>query len=97
MFMRITWAQLQPGVWDAFMAKYRMVAKPDTPGLVSRWVVQDTNNTESIFAITLWETREAIRDWEMSEDYRNGFLPAVEAFLVGSYSVSVSEVKYAFP
>jgi len=97
MFMRITWGQLQPGAWDPFMVKYHEVADPATPGLLARWVVQDTNNTDSMFAITLWDTRESIRAWETSDDYRGRFLPAVEPFMIGSYSVSVSEVRYACP
>jgi heme-degrading monooxygenase HmoA len=94
MFMRITWCKVRPGQWDAFERAYAAAADPTTPGLRARWVARDTVDTDAVFAITLWETRDSIRDWEGRPEYRTGFLDKVDPYTLGDYSVSVCEVQY---
>jgi len=97
MFMRITWGQLQPGLWDDFVKRYEEdAADPSTAGLKARWLVRDSHNIDNMFAVTLWEDKESIERWERSSAYKE-FLEVVEPFMMGSYSVSVCEVMYANP
>lgn len=94
MFMRITWGRVDSGKWADFETRYRQVAKADVPGLLARWLINDTKDPDSIFAVTLWSNADAIRAWENSPDYKNNFLAALEPYMVGAYSVSVCEVKF---
>jgi heme-degrading monooxygenase HmoA len=94
MFMRIAWAKVEPGLWSQFEAKYREVGSAMPPGLTARWLVQDTHDPDAGFFVTLWESADAIRNWESSSDYRDSFIP-IRPFLIGNVSVSVCEVKFA--
>lgn len=95
MWMRITWGKVRPGLWDAFEALYAQVADPHTEGLVGRQLVRDTVDSDAFFAISVWATREVIDSWEASEQYRERFLNLIDPFMLGAYSVSVCDIRYA--
>ena len=97
MLMRITWGKVRPGLWDTFEGLYARVADPDTSGLVGRQLVRDTVDTDAFFAISVWETTEHIAVWEASEQYRERFLNLIDPFMLGAYSVSICDIRYASP
>lgn len=94
-YMRITWGKIHPGNWDHFLAAYTQVADPDIEGMQARWLVRSVDDPDAIFAITLWDSREAIENWERSKQYQTEFHDRISAFMAGSYSVSISEVAYS--
>lgn len=94
MFVRITWGRVDPGTWPQFERRYRDVIRPDTAGLLARWLVQDTKDPDNFFAVTLWQTAEAIKTWESSDEYRDVFLAAIEPFMISRYSVAICAVRY---
>jgi heme-degrading monooxygenase HmoA len=94
MYMRITWGKVRPGLWETFETTYKRVADPAIAGLCARWLVRDTVDPDAIFAITLWESREAIDRWEAAPEYRTRFLDEIDPLMLGAYSVSICEVLY---
>lgn len=94
MFMRITWAKLRPNTFDAHAEKHRSLRR-ETAGLKARWLARDTNDSDAIFALSLWETREAMQAWENSDFYTQVYLPTLRADMEADYSVSVCEVVNA--
>jgi heme-degrading monooxygenase HmoA len=94
MFMRITWGKVRPNSWSNLETVYHRVCDPNTPGLAARWLARDTVDSDAFFAVTLWETADAIHAWESKPEYRTEFLDKINPFTLGSYSVSVCEVKY---
>ena len=95
MWMRITWGKIRPGLWEPFEELYTRIADPHTAGLVGRQLVRDTVDMDAFFAISVWESTEAIASWEASEQYRERFLNLIDPFMLGAYSVSVCDIRYA--
>lgn len=95
MWMRITWGKVRPGLWEPFEDLYARIADPMTVGLVGRQLVRDTVDSDAFFAISVWDTREAIATWEASEQYRERFLNLIDPFMLGAYAVSVCDIRYA--
>ena len=93
MYVRIYWGKIHPGSWPALEEKYQGLMKVPTPGLLGRLVTQDTNDSESIFTVTIWQDLASVQSWEASSDYKNIYLAAVSPHIVGSRSVSLCEVK----
>jgi heme-degrading monooxygenase HmoA len=94
MFMRITWAKLRPGAFEQHAAKHREL-KRDIEGLRARWLSRDVNDSDAIFAISLWQSLEAMRSWESSDFYTGVYLPALRRHMEGEHTVSVCEVVNA--
>lgn len=97
MIMRITWGKLRPNSWNDFETTYRnTVAAKGTHvrGLRGRWLLQDSQDKDTGFAVSLWESASDMQDYEQSELYKNEFLPALQPFFVGDYKTYRSEVKY---
>jgi heme-degrading monooxygenase HmoA len=95
MFVRIYWGKIYPGAWNAIEERYRNLMAIDTPGLLGRFVTQDTKDPESMFTITLWRDEASVQEWEASPAYADTFAAALAPFIVGAQSVSLCEVKVA--
>jgi heme-degrading monooxygenase HmoA len=97
MIMRITWGKLRPGSWSDFERTYNAtVAARGTRinGLRGRWLLQDTDDKDTGFAVSLWETGADMQSYEQSDLYRQDFAPALQPFFVGEYKTYRCEVKY---
>ncbi|GIX47329.1 MAG: hypothetical protein KatS3mg131_1540 [Candidatus Tectimicrobiota bacterium] len=98
MIMRITWGKLRPGQWDAFEQAYRqaVVAKSSRlKGLRGRWLVQDVQDPDAGYAVSLWDSLEDMRAYEQSEFYQREILAPLQPFFIGEFKTSYCEVKYA--
>jgi heme-degrading monooxygenase HmoA len=93
MYMRIAWVQTEPGQSARYQDEFRKVYFADSMRAV--WLGQASDNPDSLFIVTLWDTLEAIRDWESSRNYLESINPKLNAYILGNYSVSVCEMKYA--
>ena len=93
MFMRIAWVQTEPGQAEKYEEAFKKVYRADTMRAV--WLGQANDNPDSLFIVTLWDSLEAIKDWESSSDYLKNINPMLNAFILGNYSVSVCEMKYS--
>src|SRR5262245_13483631 len=72
MIMRITRGQLHPGTWRVFEQAYKdtVVAKgAEVDGLRGRWLVQDDDKPETAYAVSLWDSHEAMWAYEQSAFY----------------------------
>ena len=97
MIMRMTWGKLRPGSWNDFEKTYNAtVAKKGAKikGLRGRWLLQDSNDKDTGFAISLWDSAADMQAYEQSDIYRNEFAPALQPFFVGDYKTYRCEVKY---
>ena len=97
MIMRMTWGKLRSGSWDDFEKTYRatVAAKgQDIKGLRGRWLLQDSQDKDTGFAVSLWESMADMQAYEQSEVYQKEFLPALQPFFVGDYKTYRTEVKY---
>lgn len=90
MYVRIYWSKVQPAFWRDISRNYREISELDAPGLLGRVVSCDVNDPDNVFTISFWADRESVEKWETSPDR-----PSNDAFVVGSHSVAVCEVKIA--
>ena len=77
MIMRITWGKLRPGSWNQFESTYNttVAAKGrNVKGLRGRWLLQDTDDKDTGFAVSLWERAADMRAYEQSEFYQKEIL-----------------------
>jgi heme-degrading monooxygenase HmoA len=93
MYMRIAWVQTEPGQADAYREVFKRVYSAEK--MRSVWLGQAHDNPDSLFIVTHWDSIEAIQEWESSRRYLEDINPKLNAFILGNYSVSVCEVKYA--
>jgi heme-degrading monooxygenase HmoA len=97
MIMRITWGKLRPGSWNEFERTYKatVATKGGTSkGLRGRWLLQDTADADTGFAVSLWENAAEMQAYEKSDLYQKEFAPALQPFFVGEYKTYRCEVKY---
>jgi heme-degrading monooxygenase HmoA len=97
MIMRITWGKLRPGSWNQFESTYNatVAAKGrNIQGLRGRWLLQDTDDKDTGFAVSLWESAADMQAYEQSDLYRQEFAPALQPFFAGDYKTYRCDVKY---
>ena len=97
MIMRITWGKLRANSWNDFEKTYRatVAAKGGKiKGLRGRWLLQDSQDKDTGFAVSLWESAADMQAYEQSELYTKEFAPALQPFFVGDYKTYRSEVRY---
>jgi len=71
MIMRITWGKLRAGSWQEYEEAYRAtVAGKEVPGLRGRWLAQDVHDPDGGFAVSLWESLEAMQVYEQSAVFK---------------------------
>jgi heme-degrading monooxygenase HmoA len=85
MIMRITWGKLRAGSWHEYEQAYRAtVAGKAVPSLRGRWLAQDVHDPDGGFAVSLWETLEAMQAYEQSAVFTQELPPTLQPFLWGS-------------
>jgi heme-degrading monooxygenase HmoA len=95
MMMRITWGKLRPGTWAAYEQAYQAtVAGKTVAGLRGRWLAQDVQDPDGGFAVSVWDSLEAMQAYEQSTVFRQEIQPTLQPFFVGEYTTSRCDVKY---
>jgi heme-degrading monooxygenase HmoA len=96
MIMRMTWGKLRAGTWQEFEQAYRAtIAGKEVAGLRGRWLAQDVQDPNGGFAVSLWETLEAMQAYEQSAVFKQEIQPSLQPFFVGEYTTYRCDVKYA--
>ena len=96
MIMRITRCKLHRGTWRGFEQAYKetVVAKgAEVDGLRGRWLVQDDDDPETGYAVSLWDSREAMWVHEQSAFYMHEVLPALKPYMVGEFTTTYGEMR----
>jgi heme-degrading monooxygenase HmoA len=96
MLMRITWGKLHPGTWRAFEQAYKdtgVTKGAEVDGLRGRWLVQDDHDPETGYAVSLWDSCEAMWVYEQSAFYIQEGLPALKPFVVGEFTTTYGEMR----
>ena len=59
-----------------------------------RWLLQDTEDKDTGFAVSLWESAGEMQAYEQGDLYRQELAPALQPFFVGDYKTYRCDVKY---
>ena len=93
--LRVTRGKVRPGSWEEYEGALRKTIAEvgNVPGLLSRTLARDLGEPDSGYAISLWESKEAV------EAYENR--PAVERsrskfheFFISDFDSALCEVRY---
>jgi heme-degrading monooxygenase HmoA len=95
MVIRITWGRLRAGTWSEFERTYRanVIEGKTVKGLRGRLLVQDSEDKDTGFAMSLWENLADMETYEQSEQYEE-IMGKFQPFFVGEYKTHRCEVKY---
>ena len=97
MQMRIVRGNVKPGSWADYERTYKEVMGKlgSVPGLQARWLARDTEHPDSGYSVSVWQSEQALRDYEQSKSLREMVMPALEKFFSGDFTVSHCEVVHA--
>ena len=77
--------KLRAGTWNEYEQAYHAtVAGKEVPGLRGRWLAQDVNDPDGGFAVSLWETLDAMQAYEQSAVFKQEIQPTLQPFFAGS-------------
>ena len=96
MIMRITWGKVQAGKWDEYRRAYEAVMLPRSrsiKGLRGRWLAQDRDDPDAGFAVSLWDSMEAIDAYRASPMFENEIQAPLQPFFVGEFRTNHCDVQ----
>ena len=70
------------------------VAGKAVPGLRGRWLAQDVHDPDGGFAVSLWDSLDAMQAYEQSAVFKQEIQPTLQPFFVGEYTTYRCDVKY---
>ena len=94
MYMRIVWGKILPGQWGAFEAAFKraLEIRGEVHGLKNQWLVQDQNDRDAGYSISVWETEEDMRAfWDSKK--RSDVMAVIQPFFVNQYTVTNCDVR----
>jgi heme-degrading monooxygenase HmoA len=71
------------------------VADKAVPGLRGRWLAHDVHDPDGGFAVSIWDSLDAMQAYEQSAVLRQEMQPILQPFCVGEYTTYRCDVKYA--
>ena len=69
MYVRMLWGRLRPGMWNEYERLYNEHIEQITQGMSGfqgRQLLQSAENPDEGVSVTLWDSLEALRDYERS-------------------------------
>lgn len=97
MIMRITWGKVHPGTWEEYERAYRATVverSEDVEGLRSRWLVQDRDDPDAGYAVSIWESVEHLQAYRDGEFFRQ-IQEALQPYFIGEFQTTQCDVKFA--
>lgn len=93
--LRVTRGKVRPGSWEDYEASLRkmIAAAGNVPGLLSRTLARDLSDPDSGYAISLWESQEAIEQYESSAAVKAS-RAEFHNFFVGNFDSTLCEIRY---
>ncbi len=95
MLARVAWGKVKPGAWEEYERIYReeiLPASHGVKGLRFRELLRGTDDPNEGISLTLWDSREALEEYERGETYRH-FVERVKQFYVGEYWIKHFDVR----
>ena len=93
--VRITRGRVQPGTWGQFEAAlhdaYEKVGR--IPGLVSRSLIQNVDDPDQGYAMSVWESAADMKSYEKG-DLAKAVNPYIQKYFTGDYLSEYCEVRY---
>ena len=95
MVIRITWGRLRAGAWNEFERTYRanVISGKTVKGFRGRFLVQDSGDKDTGFAMSLWDNLADMESCEQSAPFKE-FNTLLQPFFVGEYKTYRCEVKH---
>ena len=96
MQIRIIWGKILPGQWEAFEAAFKKALdiRGEVKGLTAQWLLQDANDPDAGYAISQWESEEAMRAfWDSPK--RGEAMAVLQPFYVNQYTITNCAVRIA--
>jgi heme-degrading monooxygenase HmoA len=59
-----------------------------------RWLAQDVHDPDGGFAVSVWDTLDAMQAYEQSTVFTQEIQPTLQPFFVGEYTTYRCDVKY---
>lgn len=93
--VRLSGGRLKPGSWDAFEKAYREFAErmAQVPGLKDRSLLKDTTKEDAGWAVTVWESQEAIDAYNRS-DLAQEVKPILSPYFINDYVEATTKAVY---
>ena len=81
MIMRMTWGKLRAGTWQEYeQADCATVVGKEIPGLRGRWLAHDVHDPDGGFAVSVWDSLDAIQAYEQSAVFQQEIQPTLQPF-----------------
>jgi heme-degrading monooxygenase HmoA len=99
MRMNITWGRVKEGMWSEYE---RLFLQSDATslglkGLRCRWLLRDLDDADAGFAISLWDSAEALQQFHSNTIVRDLRENQFKYLFVNEYSRHECEVRVASP
>lgn len=97
MFVMMAWGTVRAGAWEQFENYYREKVAPQTgemPGLRGRQLWRGTDDPHESVSWSLWDSLQALRDYETSEARRALAQEADQYYQPWAYSTGEFWVKH---
>lgn len=97
MQMRIIRGKVKSGMWAEYEAAYKAVISQvgTVPGLAARWLARDEAEPDWGYSVSVWESEQALSDYESSSRLKDVITPALQRFFAGEYSTSHCTVVHS--
>jgi heme-degrading monooxygenase HmoA len=99
MRMIISWGHVKPGTWSEFERLFLQAdaATQSAFGLRCRWLLRDLDDADAGFAISLWNSAEAMDQYLADESVRELRRRQFNPLFVGDYIREPCEVRVVSP
>lgn len=93
--LRITRGRIKSGTWDQFEAALHDAVEKagHIPGLLSRSLARDMKDPDEGYAISVWESMDALEHYERS-DLAKTITPMIQSFFTGDYRTDHCELRH---
>jgi heme-degrading monooxygenase HmoA len=97
--MIISWGRVRTGMWSEFERLFLKVdaSSEGVGGLRCRWLLRDLDDADAGFAISLWNTAEALEDYLANDSIRELREKQFSPLFVGEYFRHPCEVRVVSP
>lgn len=99
MYMNFIWGRVKTGMWPEYERLFLQadVSTQSLPGFICRWLLRDLDDTDTGFAVSLWESEEDVGRLVSDATVRQLIEQKFTPLFIGEYSRHLCEVRVASP